>query len=101
MAKEKVVKKEEKKDIKPKKFDFKVEISSSGEEYSKEGDNIYNLLKEFPAPALINTETNIKVTKGTKTIQKDLKVADARRCFTGFDTTSLELLSISISKQLA
>jgi len=81
-------------------FDFYVAIASSGETYEKEGNDLYELLRGFPMPALVNTETNIVVTKGDKTIQRDLKVADARRCFTGFDTTSLELLAISITKQL-
>ena len=101
MAKKIVEEKVEKKVVKEKKADFKVEIESSGETFKKEGNDLYELLLAFPAPALLNTETNIKVTKGGKTIQKDLKVADARRCFSGFETTSLELLSISIAKMFA
>lgn len=81
-------------------FAFSVDVVTSGENYSAEGDDLYSLLRDFKAPALINTETNITVTKGGKTIQRDLKVADARRCFAGYDTTSLELLAISITKQL-
>jgi hypothetical protein len=81
-------------------FAFRVSIVSSGESYEADGDNLYQLLRAFPMPALVNTETNIVVTKNGKTIQRDLRVADARRCFTGFDTTSLELLAISINKQL-
>lgn len=83
-----------------KKFDYQVEILSSGLEYKAEGNDLYELLKAFPAPALFNTETNLKVTKGGKTIQKDLKVFDARRCFTGFETTSLELLAIGLNRML-
>jgi len=81
-------------------FDFAVEIESSGVSYKAEGNVLYDLLRAFPTPALLNTETNIKVTKNGKTVQKDLKVAVARRCFTGFDTTSLELLAIGIGKML-
>lgn len=81
-------------------FDFSVEIESSGVTYKAEGNDLYQLLRDFPAPALLNTETNIRVTKDGKTVRRDLKVADARRCFTGFDTTSLELLAIGINKQL-
>lgn len=102
MAPAKKVKKEtpvkEKKEKKV--FDFQVNIVSSGVSYEAEGNKLYELLRAFPAPALLNTETNIVVAKGGKTIQRDLKVAEARRCFTGFDTTSLELLAISIGKQL-
>lgn len=85
---------------KKKVFDFNVSIVSSGVSYEAEGNDLYTLLKDFPAPALLNTETNVRVTKGDKTIQRDIKVAEARRCFNGLETTSLELLSISINKQL-
>jgi hypothetical protein len=81
-------------------FDYQVEIESSGVLHKAEGNDPYELLRAFPMPALVKTETNIKVTKEGKTVQRDLKVADARRCFTGFETTSLELLAISINKQL-
>lgn len=104
MTKVKETKAVEKKEAPAKKkevFDFYVAIASSGVDYEKEGNDLYELLRDFPAPALLNTETNIVVTKGGKTIQRDLKVADARRCFRkNTDTTSLELLAISISKQL-
>ena len=83
-----------------KKFDYKVEIVSSGVEHKAEGNDLYTLLREFPMPALVKTETNITVTKNGKTVQKDLKVVDARRCFTGFETTSLELLAIGLNKML-
>lgn len=96
-----VLKKSDKKHTKKKEvFDFHIIVVSSGESYEAEGNDLYQLLRDFPMPALVNTETNIVVTKDGKTIQRDLKVAEARRCFTGFDTTSLELLAISISKQL-
>jgi len=87
------------KETKPKST-YAVEIESSGVSYKAKGDDLYQILLDFPAPDLLNTETNIKVTKGKKTIQKDLKVVDARRCFTGFETTSLELLAIGITKML-
>lgn len=80
---------------------FKVEIESSGVHFKAKGNDLHELLRQFPAPALFKTETNILVTKGKKTVQKDLKVAEARRCFTGFDTTSLELLAIGLTKRFA
>ena len=81
-------------------FAFSVEIISSGVVYKADGNDLYVLLRDFPMPALVKTETNIAVTKNGRTVQKDLKVADARRCFTGYDTTSLELLAIGLTKML-
>jgi hypothetical protein len=87
--------------VKEKKFNYHIEIESSGVVYKADGNDIYKLLKEFPRPGLFKSETNIKVTKDGKTIQKDLKVFDARRVFAAFDSTSLELLAISIGKMFA
>jgi len=79
---------------------FKVKLILNNETFTGGGDNLYKVFRSFPTPSIIKTETNILVTKGGKTVQKDLKVIDARRSFAGYDTTSLELLAISIAKML-
>ena len=80
---------------------YKVVAYVNDETLKGEGNDLYNILLKLGFPTIIKTETNVLVTKGKKTVQKDLKVSDARRCFSGAETTSLELLAIGIDKQLA
>lgn len=79
---------------------YKLEIRVNNQILKAEGDDINKMLSSIDFPTFIKSETNIIVLNEKKTIQKDLKVFNARRCFTGYDNTSLELLSIALTKQL-
>lgn len=79
---------------------YKLEIRVNGKLLKAEGDDLYKMLSEIDFPPFIKSETNIIVSSKTKTIQKDLKVFQARRIFTGYDNTSMQLLCINLTKQL-
>lgn len=88
---------EKKVEILPK---YKLEIRVNGQVLKATGDDLSKMLSAIDFPSFIKSETNIIASNENKTIQKDLKVFNARRCFTGYENTSLELLGISIMKQL-
>lgn len=79
---------------------YKLEIRVNNIVLKSEGDDLYKMLSEIDFPSFIKSETNIIASNKSNTLQKDLKVFQARRCFTGFKNTSLELLGINLTKQL-
>jgi len=79
---------------------YKLEIRVNGKVLKSTGDDLTKMLSEIDFPDFIKSETNIIVSNETKTLQRDLKVFQARRCFTGYDNTSINLLGISLTKQL-
>jgi len=99
MPKKITKKKTVKKIVKPE-LKYKLEIRVNGKVLKSTGDDLSKMLSKIDFPDFIKSETNIIVSNETKTLQRDLKVFQARRCFTGYDNTNLELLSISLTKQL-
>ena len=80
---------------------YKVVAYVNDDTLKGDGNDLYKVLLKLGFPTFIKTETNLVVTKGKKTVQRDIKVVDARRCFSGNETTALELLAIGLDKQLA
>ena len=79
---------------------YKLEIHVNDKVFKAKGDDLSVMLSEIDFPDFIKSETNIIASNKTKTIQKDLRVFQARRTFTGYDNTSMQLLGISLAKQL-
>ncbi len=77
---------------------FELTVLCMGETHHSVGDDLTALLKNFTPPPLFKTATNIIVRKAGKTVQRDLKVYDARRLFN--NKTSLELFINNLTRQL-
>lgn len=79
---------------------YKLEIRVNDKVFKATGDDLSVMLAEINFPDFIKSETNIIASNKTKTLQRDLKVFQARRVFTGYDNTSMQLLGIALTKQL-
>lgn len=79
-------------------LDISVQIETTGNRYDFETDNLVTALKSFEAPAIIKTETIIRVTRNGKTVEKVLNVAQSRKVFN--NELGAELLAIGLIKML-
>jgi len=86
--------------VKPKKADklFHLIVECNGNEFSTETDSLLEAIQSMPVPPIFKTETIFRVTKGAKTIEKVLKVFEARRVFA--NDVSCEILAINLTKML-
>ena len=77
---------------------FHVKILVNNEPYEATGDDLKEIVSGFTPPDMIKNETNVIVTKNKKTIQRDLKVYEARRLFN--NDTVMILFVDNLLKQL-
>lgn len=77
---------------------FYLKIIANNEVYETTGDNLKDLMVSFTPPVLLKNETNIIAVKNKKTVQRDLKVYDARRLFN--NKTNMILFTDNLLAQL-
>lgn len=77
---------------------YKLVITANEASQALKGETILEALQHFVAPVPMKTDVLIMVTKGSKTVDKEVRVREARYTFT--NPTALQLLAKSLSIRL-